>query len=210
MIRQALIGLALLLVTALAFADATSKHEIWVRTALGRLPVAHRDRDPELAPAKSAQLDALAIAIAHESLTAPVAPREWASALGAIGFRESSLSLEIQNGTCRDFECDPRKLKGGGVEFRARSGFQLHLNDHTRPVWDQLVGVENTAVQVATASKMAKVGHFRCVRLGVPFPASVFRGFSGASCSFEHPGEKARTATYSMLLATAMPKAEAS
>jgi hypothetical protein len=86
----------------------------------------------------------------------------------------------------------------------------MHLNDHTRPVWDQLVGVENTAVQVATASKMAKVGHYRCARLGVPFPESVFRGYSGASCSFEHPGEKARVVTYRMLLATSLPKVEAS
>lgn len=87
----------------------------------------------------------------------------------------------------------------------ARSNFQLHENDHTRPVWAQLVGVENTAVQVATASKMAKIGHYRCAKAGVPFPASVFRGYSGASCSFEHPGEKARIGTFRVLLSTPKP-----
>jgi hypothetical protein len=201
---------ALVLLTATAAAGAPNAHQRWTRAALGRLPVATADRAPERAEAKRQQLDALSLAMAHESLTAPATPRQWVAVLGAIAFRESSLSLDVQNGVCRSFECDPKKSAGGGVVFQARSSFQLHANDHTRPVWDQLVGVENTAVQVATASKMAKVGHFRCARLGVPFPESVFRGYSGASCSFEHPGEKARVATYRMLLATSMPKVEAS
>lgn len=212
MLRNALAGLTILTATAAISAEpATStKHQAWTRAALARLPVAVADRAPERAGAKRAQLDALATAIAHESLTAPVAPRQWVAVLGAIGFRESALSIDIQNGICRPVDCDPKKVRGGGIVFRARSSFQLHENDHTRPVWDQLVGIENTAVQVATASKMAKVGHYRCARLGVPFPASVWRGFSGASCSFPHPGEQARTATYNLLLATPTPSGAAS
>lgn len=210
MIGRLLTALALITATAAASAPTVSKHEQWTRAALDRLPVAVADRAPERADAKRKQLDALAAAMAHESLTAPVAPRHWVAVLGAIGYRESALSLDIQNGSCRRFECDPRKLTGGGVKFQARSSFQLHENDHTRPVWDQLVGVENTAVQVAAASKMAKVGHYRCARLGVAFPESVWRGFAGGSCSFEHPGEKARTATYRLLLATSVAKADAS
>lgn len=193
---------ALLLLTATAAASAPTTHQAWTRAALARLPVAVADRTPERASSKREQLDALSAAIAHESLTAPVAPRHWVAVLGAIGYRESAFSLDVHNGLCLRHQCDPRKATGGGIEFRARSSFQLHANDFTRPVWDQLVGVEHTAVQVAAASKMAKVGHYRCARLGVPFPESVFRGYSGASCSFEHPGEKARVGTYRVLLAT--------
>ena len=201
---------ALLLLTGAALADAPSSHERWTRAALARLPVAVPDRAPERADAKREQLDALTTAIAHESLTAPATPRQWVAVLGAIGYRESTFSLDVHAGLCSSWQCDARKLPGGGVQFMARSSFQLHQNDHTRPVWAQLVGVEHTAVQVAAASKMAKIGHRRCARLGVAFPQSVFRGHSGASCSFEHPGEKARVATFQMLLATSMPKVEAS
>jgi hypothetical protein len=207
-IRRLLTGLVLL--TTAAAASSPTPHQAWTRAALGRLPVAVTDRAPELAEAKRAQLDAMALAMAHESLTAPVSPRQWVAVLGAIGFRESSFSLDVQAGKCANHQCDPRKLRGGSIEFRARSNFQLHQNDHTSPVWEQLIGVENTAVQVAAASKMAKVGHHRCARLGVSFPESVWRGFAGGSCSFEHPGEKARTATYLLLLQTATPKKEAS
>lgn len=196
---------ALALVTGSAVASAPTPHEQWTRAALARLPVAVKDRDRT--EEKRQQLDALALAIARESLTAPVSPRQWVAVLGAIGFRESTFSLDVHAGQCLRFQCDARKLAGGGVQFMARSSFQLHENDHTRPVWAQLVGVENTVVQVAAASKMAKIGHYRCARLGVPFPASVFRGFSGASCSFEHPGEKARIGTYAVLLSTPTIKA---
>ncbi|HTJ17786.1 MAG TPA: hypothetical protein VL494_13495 [Steroidobacteraceae bacterium] len=203
MVKKALTGLMLL--TATAYADAPSAHVAWTRAALARLPIATADRSR--LDEKRQQLDALAVAMAHESETAPVTPRQWVAVLGAIGFRESTLSLDVQAGICLPHQCDALRHKDGSVEFRARSGFQLHLNDHTRPVWGQLVGLENTAVQVAAASKMAKVGHYRCARLGVPFPASVFRGYSGASCSWEHPGEKARIATYNLLLATPGVKA---
>lgn len=204
MVLRCLVALSLL--TVAAAADAPSPHSRWTRAALGRLPVAVSDRSPERVQAKREQLDVLAAAIARESLTAPVPPRQWAAVLGAIGFRESAFSLDVHEGRCARFQCDPKKLTGGGIMFQARSSFQLHANDHTRPVWEQLVGVEHTAVQVAAASKMAKVGHYRCARLGVPFPESVWRGYSGASCSFEHPGEKARTVTYRFLLATPAPK----
>jgi hypothetical protein len=204
-VKRYIVALCLLVTTA-AFASTPSAE--WTRAALARLPIAAADRNR--VDEKRDQLDALAIAIAHESEASPVTPRQWVAVLGAIGFRESTLSLDVQNGLCRDYQCDAHKHRDGSIEFRARSGFQLHENDHTRPVWDQLVGVENTAVQVATASKMAKIGHYRCAKLGVPFPASVFRGYSGASCSFEHPGEKARIATYNFLLSTPSVKVGAS
>ncbi len=198
---------ALALLTGSAAASAPSSHELWTRAAIGRLPTYHGDRDVERASAKREQLDLLATAIAHESLTAPVAPRQWAAVLIAIGFRESTFSLDVHQGICARHQCDARVDRQGGVSFMARSSFQLHENDHTRPVWAQLIGVENTAVQVAAASKMAKVGHYRCARLGVPFPASVFRGYAGSSCSFEHPGEKARIATFNFVLTTPPVKA---
>ncbi len=201
MLRRVLLAAPLLVATA---ALASTPHEAWTRAALGRLPVAVQDRDrPE---EKAHQLDALATAMAAETPPAGITPRQWVAVLGAIGYRESALSLDVHAGICKSHQCDARRDGQGGVSFLARSSFQLHENDHTRPVWAQLVGVEHTAVQVAAASRMAKVGHYRCSKLKVAFPASVFRGFSGASCSFEHPGEKARLATYNLLLATAVVK----
>lgn len=201
---------ALALLTATAAADSTTPHCRWTRAAIGRLPVATVDRG-RLAE-KAAQLDALAEAMATESQAAPagITPRQWVAVLGSIGFRESTFSLDVQAGICRSHQCDARKARDGSVSFLARSSFQLHNNKLIADSWERLVGVENTAVQVAAASRMAKVGHYRCAKLKVPFPASVFRGFAGSSCSFEHKGEKARAATYNLLLSTAMPKAEAS
>lgn len=206
MLRSALFGLVILVATAAV--AAPSSHEIWTRAALSRLPIAVQDR-ARLAE-KARQLDALAAAMSDETPPAGITSRQWVAVLGAIGYRESAFGLDVHAGICRTHECDARKARDGSVSFMARSSFQLHENDHTRPVWVRLVGVENTAVQVAAASRMAKVGYYRCAKLKVAFPASVWRGYSGASCSFEHRGEKARTATYNLLLATAMPKAEAS
>ena len=52
---------------------------------------------------------------------------------------------------------------------RARSAWQLHKNLFTAPVWDQLHGIENTAIQVRAASDALKRAYFTCSHSGVPW-----------------------------------------
>src|SRR3982751_1744252 len=138
----------------LAFAD---NHAAWVRAAIDSLPCFVEDRgDPD----KSAQLDAIAAAVAEVSRDAPRPPREWAALLMTIGYHESTFSLRIHRGQCKPHECD---------NGRARSMWQLHKNLFTAPVWDQLHGVENTAIQVRAASDALKRAYLRCSPSGVPW-----------------------------------------
>ncbi|HYJ09261.1 MAG TPA: hypothetical protein VEX18_09630, partial [Polyangiaceae bacterium] len=74
----------------LAFAE--SNHAAWVRAAIEALPCFHEDRGD---PAESAQLDAIAAAVAEVSRDAPRPPREWAALLLTIGYHESTFSLRI-------------------------------------------------------------------------------------------------------------------
>ncbi len=190
---------ALLLLTTAAFASAPS-HVDWTRAAIGRLPIASVDKSADFAT-KAEQLEAIAQAVAFESRTPPtgVTPRQWAALLLTIGFHESTYSLAVHRGECAKWQCDARKLKDGGVQYMARSPWQLHQNDFTRPHWAELVGVQNTATQVAMASKMAKVSYYRCSRLKLPMALATFRGFGGGSCTMPMRGEDARLATFGRL-----------
>ncbi len=198
MIQRYLAALIVLVVTAVA--SASTSHVDFCRAAIGRLPIASVDKSVDFAT-KAAQLEAIAQAVAAESRTPPtgITPRQWAALLLTIGFHESTFSLAVHRGECAHWQCDAHKLKGGGVQYMARSPWQLHENDHTRPVWDQLVGVENTAVQVAAASKMAKVSYYRCSRLRLPMVLATVRGFGGGSCTMPMRGEDARLATFGRL-----------
>jgi hypothetical protein len=176
----------------LAFAE--SNHAAWVRAAMESLPCFVEDRgDPD----KTAQLDAIATAIADVSRDAPRAPREWAALLLTIGYHESTFSLRIQRGQCKPQECD---------NGRARSAWQLHKNLFTAPVWDQLHGVENTTIQVRAASEALKRAYFTCSRSGVPWLQATLNGYAGRRCGGEWPGLNARVATYTRLLRTSTPR----
>jgi len=176
----------------LAFAE--SNHAAWVRAAMESLPCFVEDRgDPD----KSAQLDAIAAAIADVSRDAPRAPREWAALLLTIGYHESTFSLRIQRGQCKPHECD---------NGRARSAWQLHKNLFTAPVWDQLHGIENTQIQVRTASDALKRAYFTCSRSGVPWLQATLNGYAGRRCSAEWPGLDQRVSTFNRLLRTSAPR----
>jgi hypothetical protein len=170
----------------LAFAE--TNHAAWVRAAMDALPCYVEDRDD---PDKSAQLDAIAAAVAEVSKDAPRAPREWAALLLTIGHHESTFSLRIQRGQCKPYECD---------RGRARSAWQLHKNLFTAPVWDQLHGVENTKVQVRAASDALRRAYFTCSRSGVPWLQATLNGYAGRRCSSEWPGLDQRVATFNHLL----------
>ena len=169
----------------LAFAEGS--HGAWVRAAMDSLPCFIEDRgDPD----KSAQLDAIAAAVAEVSKDAPRPPREWAALLLTIGYHESTFSLRIQRGQCKPHECD---------HGRARSAWQLHKNLFTAPVWDQLHGIENTAVQVQAASDALKRAYFTCNRSGVPWLQATLNGYAGRRCSAEWPGLDQRVSTFNRL-----------
>jgi hypothetical protein len=182
---------------ALCFATlalAEGSHAAWVRAAMESLPCFHEDRgDPD----KTAQLDAIAAAVAEVSREAPRAPREWAALLLTIGYHESTFSLRIQRGQCRPLECD---------HGRARSAWQLHKNLFTAPVWEQLHGVENTSIQVRAASEALKRAYFTCQRSGVPWLQATLNGYAGRRCSAEWPGLGQRVATFNRLLRVSAPR----
>jgi hypothetical protein len=176
----------------LAFAE--TNHAAWVRAAMDSLPCFVEDRgDPE----KSAQLDAIAAAIAEVSKDAPRAPREWAALLLTIGYHESTFSLRIQRGQCKPHECD---------NGRARSAWQLHRNLFTAPVWDQLHGIENTSIQVRAASDALKRAYFTCNRSGVPWLQATLNGYAGRRCSAEWPGLDQRVSTFNRLQRVSSPR----
>lgn len=176
----------------LAFAE--SNHAAWVRAAMDALPVFHEDRgDAD----KSAQLDAIAAAVAEVSRDAPRPPREWAALLLTIGYHESTFSLRIQRGQCKPHECDRGK---------ARSAWQLHKNLYTAPIWDQLHGIEHTAVQVRAASEALKRAYFTCSRSGVPWLQATLNGYAGRRCSAQWPGLDQRVSTFNRLSRFSIPR----
>jgi hypothetical protein len=196
---------ALALLSASAVASSPSSHERWARAALDRLPVFGEDRDA--AEAKSAQLNAIAAAIAYESKRQTIRPpREWAALLTSIGFHESTFSLRIHRGECNLLkrECDAAK-KNGQLYARAKSPWQLHENKLNRDSWPFMTGIENTDLQVLEASAALQRGHWTCSRSGVPWLVGTINGFAGRMCSAKWPGLEARLATFNRVLATPTP-----
>lgn len=179
----------------LAFAEGS--HTAWVRAAMESLPTYVEDRGN---PDKTAQLDAIAAAIAEASKDAPRPPREWAALLLTIGHHESGFSLRIQRGECKPFECD---------HGRARSAWQLHKNLYTAPVWDQLHGIENTKIQVKTASEALKRAYYTCSGSGEPWLVATLNGYAGRRCGGDWPGLHLRMATFKRLVSTTAPRKRA-
>jgi hypothetical protein len=182
---------------ALCFATlalAESNHAAWVRAAMEALPCFHEDRGNA---DKSAQLDAIATAVSEVSGDAPRPPREWAALLLTIGYHESTFSLRIHRGECKPHECD---------NGRARSAWQLHKNLFTAPIWDQLHGIENTAVQVRAASDALKRAYYTCHRSGVPWLQATLNAYAGRRCSAEWPGLDQRVSTFGRLSRFSLPR----
>ena len=181
---------------ALCFATLAlaEDHAAFVRAAMESLPCFIEDRGD---PNKSAQLEAIAAAVAEVSKDAPRPPREWAALLLTIGYHESTFSLRIHRGECKPHECD---------HGRARSAWQLHKNLFTEPIWEQLHGIENTAVQVRAASDALKRAYFTCNRSGVPWLQATLNGYAGRRCSSQWPGLDQRVSTYNRLVRVATPR----
>jgi hypothetical protein len=182
---------------ALCFATialAESDHAAWVRAAVDSLPCFVEDRGDAR---KDGQLAAIAAAVADVSRDAPRPPREWAALMLAVGYHESTFSLRIHRGDCKPHECD---------RGRARSAWQLHKNLFTEPVWEQLHGIENTAVQVRAASDALRRAYYTCSRSGVPWLQGTLNGYAGRRCSSQWPGLEQRTTTFTRLQRVATPR----
>lgn len=160
-----------------------------VLAGLQSLPVFHEDKAPEFAEQKAAQLETFAAAVAEQAAQQKVAlPREWAALMVTIAYQESGLSLRIHRGDCyiKKGECD-RGL--------ARGVFQLHRYAEAVSTWDQMVGAENTAVQVRVASARLRRGYYTC-RGSADWLIATINGFAGRRCSSVWPGLESRVATW--------------
>lgn len=206
MTNRLLVALALLLTTALAFAEVAPPggHVAWTRAALARVPVAKADRTPERAAVHSANLDIFAAEIARVSERAPLPARQWASLISAVGSIESNFDTDIVAGRCRPFQCDSLVVKGERI-FRAVGAFQQRDVSFVHDLWPTAAG--DIAAQVAMADRTLRRSLTRCAPFA-PFPAHVFRAYGGSSsCSWPAPREALRVSTYLRLMATPKPGA---
>jgi hypothetical protein len=192
-----LIALTLLLATA--YAQASADHSAWARAAIARLPVYKED---VAADGKAEQLAAIADHVADVSLNAPTPPRQWTALMLSVGLHESGFSLRVGRGDLKRHEGDPAVIDGVRIA-RARGYFQNHRNLHNAADWDKANG--DTAAQVRMGSDGLRRAHFTCARFGVPFPQSALRAYAGSSCSKPMKGEAERVEVYERLLKVVVP-----
>jgi hypothetical protein len=164
--------------------------EPWVRTGLGKLPVSVADRRPERSEVKAGQTDLFVDAIVKASQNAPRPAKQWAALLLTIGSSESNFDSAIVLGDCRPWQCD---------RGRARGAFQNQRVSFNAELWDRAHG--DIEVQVKMADLALRRSLVTCIRLGVPYPAGVFRAYAGRSCSWPLHDEARRVATYLRLVA---------
>jgi hypothetical protein len=156
---------------------------------LALLSVAQEDRGA--VEAKAHQELMLTESIAAEAQKAPKSrtPREWSALLFTVLENETHGSLRIHEGRCKPLECD---------RGRARGPFQEQKSKRNAHFWDQLVGVENTAVQVASASEALKRAYWYS-RKHCPdavWVDATLTTFAGRSCRFPWSGLKPRLASF--------------
>jgi hypothetical protein len=198
LVRQSIVALSVLVVTAVASADAAPKHVAWTRAALSRTPVSKHDKTPERLELRAQQQTKFATEIASVSERAPLPPKQWASLLIAIGAAESHYDTEIINGNCKPWACD---------RGRARGAFQGHRLRFVQDLWDAAHG--DPRVQVEMADKVLRRTWGTCLKQGVAMPAAAFRGYAGVSCSWPMRGEELRLSYYARAMSTPSVKVEA-
>lgn len=158
--------------------------------AILHLPVWKEDTAPELAWLKQAQLREV-----DRLVNAETSDPKVRAFVKAHGYSESRFSLRIMRGECRPLECDPRRVKGGGREFRARGSWQLHKNGLTDEQWAALHGPGSLPAQVKEATRRARGALGECrgdVR-------GAFALLGGRGCAGTLPDMSERLATYKKL-----------
>lgn len=160
----------------------------------GLLPVFHEDKPAEFAEAKARQLRLFEESVAREAKDAPRLPREWAALMFAVLENETRGSLRIHEGRCKPRECD---------RGRARGPWQNHRNTIIAPVWDKMVGVENTPIQAHAASEMLKRAYWTCQRFNPDWVAGTLSAYAGRSCHARWDGLAPRVASYRKFVGSA-------
>lgn len=207
MVRRSLVALTLLSASAALATEAPPPQRVaWVRAALERAPVSKFDRTPERLEARAGQLDAFAREIARVAERAPLPASIWSSLLTAQGSIESNFDSAVVNGQCLAFQCDPHLVKGQRV-FKAVGAFQQQAVSYVADLWPTAAG--NIPAQVEMADRSLRRSLTRCKPFA-PFPAHVFRAYSGGSCSFPVAREAERVGAYLRALNTPAVKGEAS
>lgn len=191
-----LMSLSFVFASRSAHADQSPPPNLSARlgVALRALPTYKDDIAPELADAKSEQLDALSTAIASATPS-----REWAALLATVAYSESGLSLRLFRGECRPHECDSHLVDGRRV-FRAWSPWQIWANKLNESVW----GSQDLTVQASEAARMLKRSFYTCQPKGAPlrqdWVARTLTAFGGRRCDAQWPGLAPRLATYAKIV----------
>jgi hypothetical protein len=163
----------------------------WPLGSIARLPIFKEDTAPELAATKRDQLDDV-----HRLVTAEAKGDEkLRAATETLGYRESRYSLRITRSECKPHECDPRRLKGGALEFRARGAWQLHRNGMSDAAWAALAGPDSLPAQAKEATRRVRAALGECrgdVR-------GAFALLGGRGCSGTLPDMAERLETYRKL-----------
>lgn len=159
--------------------------------ALFRLPVWKEDTAPELAWIKEAQLREVHRLVVAESK----GDAKVAAFTEALGYHESRYSLRIMRGECRRHECDPRRLKGGGIEFQARGAFQLHRAGLNDAEWSALLGPDSLPAQVNVAVRRSR----GALKVCGGDARGAFAVLGGRGCQGTLPDMGERLATYKKL-----------
>lgn len=208
MIRQALVGLGLLVATAAASAsDAPPPARVaWARAALERMPVSKFDRTPERLETRARQLDVFAREIARVSERAPLPPNQWASLIIGKGAIESNYDTEVVAGRCLKLQCDPHLVRGVRV-FQSVGAFQQQNVSYVNDLWPTAAG--NIPAQVEMADRSLRRSMTRC-KAFAPYPAHIYRAYAGGSCSFPVAREAERVGAYLRALSTPKPSGGAS
>lgn len=167
------------------------------------MPVSKFDKTPERLELRAQQLDVFAAEIARVSMKAPLPPQQWSALLVTQGSIETNFDSAVVNGQCLRFQCDPHLAKGV-VVFKAVGAFQQQLVSYVADTWPTAAG--NIPAQVDMADRTLRRSMTRCKPFA-PFPAHVFRAYSGGSCSWPVAREAERVGTYLRLIGAKQPGA---
>ncbi len=94
----------------------------------------------------------------------PGKQRDLALLLVTEAYWESRLALNVHEGNCREFECDPYRSRHGSVVHRARTLWQMQ---YTRPIeseWNHMVGTDLASTRTAAwaAAKLLASAYRGC------------------------------------------------
>lgn len=152
--------------------------------AIEALPVFTEDRAH---PDKPAQLRAIAEAVERHGKTAT-----QRALLLVVFDAESGMSLRIQRGDCRRWECDYSHKLG---RHMARGLGQLHQNGLPESQWAKMIGIEHTDEQVAEAARRIRSALAMCKT-----PEGALRSLTGKGCAANLPGIERRLKTYEQII----------